>query len=135
MEHCSGWHAVNRISTSAGVQCPDLLNATKMRHLISTLYAALDVPQQDRELFFKHMGHSANVNNSIYQAPLSIQEITRVGKHLETIDEGMFGMLCMIGFVLNSELPYDHSKFLSVEKLFLSSQDFQEPGGTNTSKL
>ena len=88
MDHVSGWHAVNRISKAAGVTCPDLLNATRMRHLISTLYAAADVAESQRHLFYKHMGHSEAVNNSIYQAPLSHQEISHVGRHLAEFDNG-----------------------------------------------
>jgi len=87
-EHCSGWHSINRVATAAGVQKLELLNATKIRHLVSTLYAALDVPEKDRHLFYSHMGHSANINHSIYQAPLTVQEITKVGVHLQQIDHG-----------------------------------------------
>lgn len=86
LEHASGWHSINRVALDAGVEHPELLNATRMRHLVSTLYAALDVPQADRQLFFKHMGHSENVNLSVYQAPLTLQEVTRVGVHLQSID-------------------------------------------------
>ena len=88
LDHVTGWHAVNRISKAAGVNCPELLNATTMRHLISTLYAAIDVPERDRQLFYKHMGHSDAVNSNVYQAPLAHQEITHVGRHLCEIDNG-----------------------------------------------
>jgi len=87
LDHVSGWHSVHRVSTDADIQCPELLNPTKMRHLISTLYAARDVPEQDRRLFYLHMGHSEKVNSAIYQAPLSHQEVTKVGFHLQEIDQ------------------------------------------------
>jgi hypothetical protein len=65
----------------------ELLNATKMRHLISALYVARDLEEKDRQLFYSHMGHSDSVNKNIYQAPLAHQEVTRVGRHLKEIDE------------------------------------------------
>ena len=59
-----------------------------MRHLISTLYAARDVPEKDWQLFYMHMSHSEKVSSAIYQAPLAHQEVTKVGFHLEQIDKG-----------------------------------------------
>jgi hypothetical protein len=88
--HVSGWHAVNRVAVAAGVAHPELMNATKMRHYISTLYAARDVPENSRQIFYKHMGHSDKVNQHVYQAPLSHQEITHAGFHLKEIDNGTF---------------------------------------------
>ena len=78
LDHVTWWHAVNRISKAVGVTCPELFNATTMRHLISTLHAAIDVPERYRQLFYKHMGHSDAVNCNVYQAPLAHQEITHV---------------------------------------------------------
>ena len=86
--HVSGWHAVNFVVKSLDLKSSDDLIATKNRHRISTLFAAFDVQQKDRELFFSHMGHSENMNRDVYQAPLAIHAITRVGKHLMDIDAG-----------------------------------------------
>jgi hypothetical protein len=84
--HISGWHAVNRVCSDAKVAHPETLTATKMRHRVSTLYASLDVPEHDRHLFYKHMGHSANINATIYQTPLAEQEISKVGRQLQEMD-------------------------------------------------
>ena len=86
--HVSGWHAINSVAREAGVKDTTRLTATKMRHRISTLYAALDVPESQRHVFYQHMGHSENINKNVYQAPLSVLELTHVGKHLETFDRG-----------------------------------------------
>jgi hypothetical protein len=59
-----------------------------MRHRVSTLYAGTDVPEADRQYFYKHMGHSASINANIYQAPLAESEILKVGRHLITMDGG-----------------------------------------------
>ena len=69
--HVSGWHAVHRVCSDAQVESPERMTATKMRHRISTLYAALGVSENDRMIFYKHIGHSADVNKNIYQTPLA----------------------------------------------------------------
>ena len=67
---------------------PELLTASKQRHRISTIHAALDVPEGEREHFHKHMGHSKRLNLGTYQYPLLLLKMTKVGRHLQDIDEG-----------------------------------------------
>ena len=57
-----------------------------MRHRVSMLYAAVDVPDSDRHYFYKHMGHSEGINQNIYQAPLAEAEILKVGSCLMAMD-------------------------------------------------
>jgi len=47
----SGWHAVKDVCSSLNLQKPELINATKNRHRVSTLYASLDVPEQERKTY------------------------------------------------------------------------------------
>jgi len=82
----SGWHATQRVCNKAGVDS-SYINATKMRHLASTMYASLDVPEDQRHAFYRHMGHSSSVNQNIYQAPLAELEILRVGSILRQFGE------------------------------------------------
>lgn len=56
-----------------------------MRHYIATEYALLDVSQSDRELFYKHMGHSESMNEHIYHCPPAVREIIN-GRVLENTD-------------------------------------------------
>ena len=35
------------------------------------------------------MGHSENINKNVYQTPRVLQELTHVGKHLNTFDKGL----------------------------------------------
>ena len=86
--HISGWHAIHSIAKQAGVANIALITATKMRHRISTLYASQDIPESQRHVFYKHMGHSENINKNVYQSPLALMEITHVGKHLSNFDNG-----------------------------------------------
>ena len=85
--HVSRWHAINGIGKEVGLS--KTLNATGMRHKISTMYAQLEVPEEKRQAFYKHMGHSENINKNVYQTPLVLQELTHVGKQLNTFDKGM----------------------------------------------
>ncbi|PIK62255.1 hypothetical protein BSL78_00778, partial [Apostichopus japonicus] len=88
LEHPSGWHAVNRIAKAAKVECIDKMTATSMRHRTSTLYAMLDIPEYERDRFYDHMGHSSAINKHVYQAPLAVTTITKVGKQLHHFDKG-----------------------------------------------
>lgn len=60
-----------------------------MRHFSSTYYAGLEVPENERAYFYNHMGHSKEINATIYQTPLAEAEVTIVGKILEQIDQGI----------------------------------------------
>ena len=67
------------------------VTATKVRHRASTMYAGLDVPEKDRATFYRHMGHSAQINADNYQCPQAIQEVLIVGKHLANMDNPALG--------------------------------------------
>jgi hypothetical protein len=100
--HVTGWDCVERMSQGAGLE--RRMNATGMRHYISTEYALLDVAPRDRELFYKHMGHSEKINENIYQCPPAVREITHVGKILAKVDtmgEGKhcFDEFCMVNII------------------------------------
>ena len=90
--HVSGWHAITRVAVKAGV--PDkTITATKMRHLTSTLYAALDIPEAQRSAFYRHMGHSKHINENIYQAPIAEVEVRHVGSVLRKFGEFAYGTI------------------------------------------
>lgn len=82
--HCSGWAATNECCRSAGITVN--ITATNQRGRMSTLYAALDVPYRNRELFYQHIGHSAAVNEGTYQRPPAVQALAKVGHFLATVD-------------------------------------------------
>ena len=88
--HASGWHIIHNICMKLkdGLEDYKILTATSNRHRLSTLFAMLDLPKKDHDWFYKHMGHSADVNEAIYQAPPAVMELTKVGRHLLSIDSG-----------------------------------------------
>ena len=86
--HADGWQSVRATCMKAGISHPDKLTATKMRHRASTFYALLDLPENERRAFYSHMGHSRAINETVYQCPPSVMEVTKVGRYLEDLDNG-----------------------------------------------
>lgn len=86
--HVYGWDAIRSIRSLDGVKKTHLITASKQRHRISTIYATFEVPPNERDIFYKHMGHSKAVNEGVYQHPLPVQEVLKMGKHLRDIDQG-----------------------------------------------
>jgi hypothetical protein len=84
--HTDGWAATNYTLKKAGLDKYAIINATNQRGRISTLYAALDVPVNDRPYFYKHLGHSEAVNAGTYQRPLAVEAILKVGSILCEIE-------------------------------------------------
>ena len=84
-QHCGGWDALATVCKKAGIGS-GIVNATNQRARTSTVYACLDVPEQERSLFFSHTGHSAQVNAGTYQRSLGIQAVVKVGSQLLSID-------------------------------------------------
>jgi hypothetical protein len=83
-----GTTCIAEVCSYAGVDKIERMTATKIRHRASTVYAMQDVPENERDIFYKHMGHSKATNANIYQNPQGINEILLVGKHLQNMDNG-----------------------------------------------
>ena len=49
----------------------------------------MDVPDEERFFFYAYMGHSEVINKNMYQSPLALMEIIKVGKSLHIIDGGI----------------------------------------------
>ncbi|GFR68669.1 histone-lysine N-methyltransferase SETD8-A, partial [Elysia marginata] len=87
-DHVSGWNIMKDVTNLVdGLERPELLIADKFRHRASTLFALTEVPEEKRHAFYKHMGHSQQINRDVYQCPLAVKEVTQVGKLLDTLDQ------------------------------------------------
>jgi len=86
--HADGCQSVHTTCINVGVSEPEKLTATKMRHRASTFYALLDLPESEHRAFYSHMGHSKAINETVYQCPSSIAEVTKVGRYLQELDNG-----------------------------------------------
>ncbi len=53
------------------------------------MYASIEVAEQGRAYFYKHMGHSEQVYVGTYQRPLPVLAMTKVGAVLANIDASM----------------------------------------------
>lgn len=76
--HISGWHAVNNVCDKVELVNKSIITAIKNY----TMFALMDVPEQDRQFIYKLLGHSEETNCNIYQTPLALKELTIVGKRL-----------------------------------------------------
>jgi len=83
-DHVSGWHAISDVCQKAGLTTR--ITATEMRHRVSTYYASLEVPEAERKYFYMHMGHSEAMNMNVYQCPMAVAAVIKVGKHLINLD-------------------------------------------------
>ena len=86
LDHANGTYSLQVVCRKAGVNSK--ITATSVRHRASTLYAALELPEEDRRYFYQHMGHSEEMNRNVYQCPPAVAEVTRVGSFLEWLDNG-----------------------------------------------
>jgi len=67
------------------------ITANQIRHRASTIFAGTNASQPTCEAFYNHMGHSAEMNRSVYQCPTAITEITAVGRYFDELDRGVYG--------------------------------------------
>ena len=93
-KHVFGWNSVKNCCKLAKLD--KHMTATDMRHYVATVYASLDVPEEDRKLFFEHMGHSEAINRNVYQSPPALKEVTVVGKFFDWLDRSK----CRVNHVL-----------------------------------
>ena len=110
--HVSGWYAVQKISGKLDLKNRKSITATRNRHRVSTEFALMDVPRSDREYIYQHLGHTEQVNQHVYQAPLAIRAITVVGKRLQTLDSNKGKFIVSppsTSTTLSFNLPYTSS--------------------------
>lgn len=81
--HTSGWHAVNEILTMLSLK--GAINATRNRHRVASLLAKLQLSDKEKELVYKHFGHTELVNANKYQAAAGSLQLNTTGKRLTEI--------------------------------------------------
>ena len=92
-KHCSGWHSLTNVCDKLPVKDKSRLTGTSNRHRLSTLIAALNLTDFERDLAYKHFGHSKEMNETVYQAPAAHMQIMSTGKHLLDIDKSKYKFL------------------------------------------
>lgn len=105
--HISGWHAIADTCNRLELKSKSTITATKNRHFVSTNYSNLELPQQDQDLFYEHMGHSRDTNAENYQCPPALRELVSVGKHLTAIDHGK----CFENTIFRNSLFFNSNSF------------------------
>ena len=78
--HPDGWHCINDILVKLDKK--GALNATANRHRVATLLARLQLTEKEKEMIFKHFGHSKNMNENRYQAAPGSMQLRTTGSRL-----------------------------------------------------
>ncbi|XP_060557541.1 uncharacterized protein LOC132717962 isoform X2 [Ruditapes philippinarum] len=110
--HCSGWHALSEVCSAAGVEIP--ITATGMRHRLSTIYASLNMPADQKKIFLEHMGHEEHINRDNYQCPRGVQAVKVMGRILKTVEQGSSSTL-LVDDLSSNPLMDDLSSTLLVD--------------------
>ena len=80
VSYASGWHCINDILKKLCLS--GALNATKNHHRVGSLLAKLKFSEQEKDLIYKHFGHSEKISQNVYQAPPGSQQLRNTGKRL-----------------------------------------------------
>ena len=83
--HASSWHCINDMLIRHSRK--GTINATKNRHRVASLLSKLQLSEKEKDLIFKHFGHSHHINKGIYQAPPGAVQIQMIGQKLLEINE------------------------------------------------
>ena len=82
--HADGWHCMNDILKR--INWKGAINSTTNRHRVASILAKLELPEFDRQLIYKHFGHSEQINQTVYQALPGSLQLHNTGKHLMQIN-------------------------------------------------
>ena len=89
-DHTSACHSLHRIMDKRQLQHPEKIKSTTNQHRHITIMAWMDLTEQDRESVCARIGHSKAINQTTYQAPPPVIELTRMGRQIVEIDEGNY---------------------------------------------
>ena len=89
-KHFPGWHSLANVCDKVPISDRSCLNGTSNRHRLSTILAGLNLTDLERDLVFKHFGHSKEMNEHIYQAPAAHLQLSTTGKFLSQVDKGCY---------------------------------------------
>ena len=82
--HADGWHLMDDMLKRINLK--GVINSTSNRHRVASLLAKLQLPEFERQLIYKHFGHSERINQTIYQAVPGSLQLNKTGNHLMQIN-------------------------------------------------
>ena len=88
--HVAGWHCINEMLTRAGIARS--FNATQNRHRVATLLAQMSLNDKEKDLLFKHFGHSKHVNENVYQAAAGTMQVNTTGRMLLQVNYSLLAI-------------------------------------------
>ena len=82
--HADGWHCMNDMLERINLK--GAINSTSNRHRVASILAKLELPEFERQLIYKHFGHSERINQTVYQALPGSMKLNSTGKRLLEIN-------------------------------------------------
>ena len=84
--HIFGWQNVNKIGKLIKSKLVNIKTLTSAAIMQAHSFQCLIYPKKERQLFYKYIGHSEDINECRYQAPATVMELTNIGRHLVNMD-------------------------------------------------
>ncbi|KAL3855776.1 hypothetical protein ACJMK2_014976, partial [Sinanodonta woodiana] len=81
----SGWYCITEMCQAAGAS-KNMTPTKNIHRRLSTIYASLENTEQEKEALYKHMGHSAEMNASVYVHQLFLKS-QKLQTFLNLLDE------------------------------------------------
>ena len=69
------------------MQIKGAINATQNRHRVASLLSHLKLTEKEKELIYKHFGHSKNINENVYQAAAGSLQLATTAQKLQLINQ------------------------------------------------
>ena len=107
--YVSGWHCMNEILTRLSMK--GMINPTRNRHRVASLMAKLELSEKEKEMIFKHFGHSKSINENVYQACPGSTQLKTTGKILKNLKEGKTGMVHLVMLPEKTGVNPEFSRF------------------------
>ena len=107
--HAVGWHSINDILQKLSMK--GAINATRNRHRVASLLAKLSLTEKEKDLVYKHFGHSEAVNEGVYQAAGGSQQLNITGNYLGQIYNNTKVRLTNLKNVIKSHFEFIMCQF------------------------
>ena len=81
-----GWHCMDDMLKMINLKWAINSNSTTNRHRVASIFSKLELPEFERQLIYKHFGHSERINQTVCQALPGSLQLHSTGKHLMQIN-------------------------------------------------
>ena len=79
-QYSNGWYCLNQMLTR--ITKKGAFNAPKNRHRVASILSRLNLNENEKQLIYDHFGHSAKMNQDVYQTAAGSRQLQTTGKML-----------------------------------------------------